>query len=79
MPRFHADNHNGMQVRYLVGARAAVGKWVSMRHYVMAFGTKEGDRLGASRSVHNREGKVISKELISCMVSSLSRHVHVRS
>ena len=34
-----ADNHNGMQVRYLVGARAAVGRWVSMRHYVMAFGT----------------------------------------
>ena len=31
-----ADNHNGMQVRYLVGARAAVGRWVSMRHYVMA-------------------------------------------
>ena len=34
-----ADNQNGMQVRYLVGARAAVGRWVSMRHYVMAFGT----------------------------------------
>ena len=34
-----ADNHNGMQVRYLVGARAAVGRWVSMRHYVMAFET----------------------------------------
>ena len=39
MPRFHADNHIGMQVRYLVGARAAVGRWVSMRHYVMAFET----------------------------------------
>ena len=34
-----ADNHNGMQVRYLVGARAAIGRWVSMRHYVMAFET----------------------------------------
>ena len=51
VPRFHADNHNGTQVRYkaatgsswtsskhlqLGGARPAVGKWVSMCYYVMA-------------------------------------------
>ena len=58
-----AGNHNAMQGRYLVGARAAVGRW----------------RLGAARSVHNRECKVISEELTSYTVSSLSRGVHVMS
>ena len=43
VPEFHADHHNGTQVRHLVEARPAVGKWASMRHYVMAFGTGGGD------------------------------------
>ena len=61
IPRLHADNHHGTQVRYkaatgsswtsskhlqLGGARPAVGKWVSMRHCVMAFGTGGGGAAG---------------------------------
>ena len=51
-----------MQVRYLVGAKATVGKWVSMCHYVMASETVSLSDIQGSKAMKANGYKVQRKE-----------------
>ena len=59
-----AGNHIGMRVRYLVGARAAVGRWVSMRRRKIgcactSFATVRQEFNGCSTAIKENNNSVL--------------------